>query len=180
MGLTGGLDELSFTDLVQMTSVGHKTGRLVLYREDGSEAGELWFRRGRLAAARCGALPPEKAFYALLALERGSFSFEKDLPLDEAEGVDLAVETLLMEGIRRLDELHRLRRRLPATATVRLVGGEPQDGMEARVLGRLGPGARRLDDLVGGVLLGGDADEHEVLEAIAALAMRKVVRIEAG
>jgi hypothetical protein len=178
MGLTGGLDELSFTDLVQMTSVGRKTGRLTLFTDGGEEAGELQFRRGRIVGARCGSLSPEKAFYALLARRDGTFSFEKDPGLDAVQGASLAVETLLMEGMRRMDETRRLRKRLPAPATVRLVAGEAQDPLEARVLGYLGPGARRLGDVVDGLLLGAHADEYDALEAIAALQSRGVVRVE--
>jgi hypothetical protein len=178
MGMTGGLDELSFTDLVQMTSVGRKTGRLTLYTRQGQEAGELQFRRGRIVGARCGSLSPEKAFYALLAQQGGSFSFDKDLTLEEAQGASLAVETLLMEGMRRLDETRRLRTRLPAPATVRLVTGTARDPLEVRVLGYLGPGARRLGDVVDGLLIGAHADEYDALEAIASLEGRGVIRVE--
>lgn len=178
MGLTGGLDELPFVDLAQMTSVGRKTGRLVLYREDGEETGELQFRRGRIVGARCGSLSPEKAFYALMAQRGGSFSFDTDPDLEEAQGASLPVETLLMEGMRRLDETKRLRKRLPAPSTVRLVCGQAQDPLEGRVLGYLGPGARRLGDVVDGLLIGAYADEYDALEAIAALESRGVVRVE--
>ena len=178
MGLTGGLDELSFTDLVQMTSVGRKTGRLTLFTEQGETAGELQFRRGRIVGATCGTLSPEKSFYALLARTQGTFSFEKDPSLDQAQGASLAVETLLMEGFRRLDETKRLRKRLPAPATVRLVTGDPHDQLEARVLGYLGPGTRRVGDVVDGLLVGAHADEYDALETIAALEGRGVVRVE--
>lgn len=180
MGLTGGLDELTFTDLAQMTSVGRKTGRLTLYAEDGAEMGELQFRKGRIVGARRGSLSPEKAFYAMLALQEGSFSFETDEALDDVQGASLAVETLLMEGMRRLDETRRLRKRLPAPATVRLVTGAARDPLEARVLGQLGPGARRLGDVVEGLLVAGHADEYDALEAIASLEGRGVIRVEAA
>ena len=178
MGLTGGLDELSFTDLVQMTSVGRKTGRLTLFTVRGEAAGELQFRRGRIVGATCGSLSPEKAFYALLARTQGSFSFEKDPSLDQAQGASLAVETLLMEGFRRLDETKLLRKRLPSPATVRLVTGDPHDPLEARVLGYLGPGTRSVGDVVDGLLVGAHADEYDALETIAALEGRGVVRVE--
>jgi hypothetical protein len=180
MGMTGGLDEIALTHLVQMTSVGRKTGRLVLCTEDGTEVGELWFRRGRLALARCGALPRARALYALLSLQRGTFSFEKtdEVAVGGAEQDDLAVDSLLMEGIRRLDELHRLRMRFPATAVLRPLGGEPLDAQEARVLSLLRPGARSVGDVVAGVVLEGDADELDALEAVARLRGRGIVRVE--
>ena len=72
-----------------------------------------------------------------------------------------------MEGMRRLDETYRLRRRLPAPAVVRYVGGEAEDALEVRVLGYLGPGARTVGDVVEGLLVGGDADEYDALQRAA-------------
>jgi hypothetical protein len=140
-------------------------------------AGELAFRGGLLVGATCGELSAEKAFYALLALSGGAFDFDPDAELDE--GIcNLRTESLLMEGMRRLDEIRRLRRLLPAPARVRLIAGEGQDAVEARVLGYLGPGARHLGDIIEGVLVGGEADEYDALMALQRLTARGVTRIE--
>src|SRR5450830_1803658 len=170
MGLKGSLAELPLADLIEMTSLGGKTGRLTLFDEEGAAAGELAFRDGRLLGA-------EKAFYALLALKEGAFDFDPAVELDD-ESCNLPTEALLMEGMRRLDELGRLRCELPAPARVRLLGGEAQDELEARVLGYLGPGARLLGDIVEGLLVGGDADEYDALKTLQRLAARGVVRVE--
>jgi hypothetical protein len=177
MGLKGSLAELPLTDLIEMTSVGGKTGLLVLFDEEGLVAGQLTFRGGRLVGALCGDLGAEKAFYALLALKAGSFDFDPAAPLDD-EDCNLPTESLLMEGMRRLDEIHELRRALPAPARVRFLSGESRDPMEARVLGYLGPGARVLGDIVEGVLVGGGADEYDVLLALRRLTSRGVVHAE--
>ena len=87
-----------------MTSVGGKTGRLVLYDEEGAVAGELAFRDGRLVGARCGELTAEKAFYALLGLRTGSFDFDPDGRARRGRRATCSTESLLMEGMRRLDE----------------------------------------------------------------------------
>jgi hypothetical protein len=177
MGLSGSLAELSLADLIEMTSLGSKTGRLVLFDEDGGEVGELAIREGLLVGATCGKLSAEKAFYALLALTGGTFDFDPEAELDE--GIcNLHTESLLMEGMRRLDEMQRLRRVLPAPTRVWFVGGEAQDPVEARVLGYLGPGARHVGDIVEGVLVGGDADEYDALKALQRLMARGVTRIE--
>ena len=118
MGLKGDLGELPLPDLVEMTSVGGKSGRLVLFDEEDAVAGVLMFRSGRLVGAQSGELTAEKAFYALLGLKTGSFDFDPTAELDEDE-VNLPTESLLIEGMRRLDETYRLRRRLPAPAVVR-------------------------------------------------------------
>jgi len=177
MGLRGSFAELPLADLIEMTALGGKTGRLVLSDETGAVAGELVFSAGLLVGATCGKLRAEKAFYALLALTGGTFDFDPEAELDE--GIcNLRTESLLIEGMRRLDEIQRLRRLLPAPARVRLLGGEAQDAVEARVLGYLGPGARHLGDIVEGVLAGGEADEYDALEALQHLTVRGVTRIE--
>jgi hypothetical protein len=131
MGLKGSLAELPLADLIEMTSLGGKSGRLTLYDEEGAVRGELAFRDGRLVGAVCGELGAEKAFYALLALKDGAFDFDPAGGLD-VESCDLPTASLLMEGMRRLDELHRLRCELPAPARVRLLGGETEDELQAR------------------------------------------------
>ncbi len=179
MGLKGDLAELPLPDLVEMTSVGGKTGRLVLFDEEAAVAGVLMFRGGRLVGARSGELTAEKAFYALLGLRTGSFDFDPSAELEDDE-VDLPTEALLIEGMRRLDETYRMRRRLPAPAVVRYVGGGTEDPLEVRVLGYLGPGARTVGDVVEGVLVGGDADEYDALHALQRLDSLGVVRVERG
>ena len=100
MGLRGSLAELPLADFVEMTALGGKTGRLLLFDEEGVVAGELTFRKGRLAGAVCGALGAEKAFYALLALKEGTFDFDPTARLDD-ENCNLPTESLLLEGRRR-------------------------------------------------------------------------------
>ena len=177
MGLTGSLAELPLADLIEMTSLGGKTGRLALFDEEGAVAGKLAFRDGRLVGAVCGELGAEKAFFALLALREGTFDFDPGAELDDA-GCDLSTESLLMEGMRRLDELRKLRDELPATSLVRLLGGDAEDELEARVLGYRGRRARVLGRIVKGLLVGGDADEYDVLTALQRLAARGLVRVE--
>jgi hypothetical protein len=179
MGLRGDLGEMPLSDLVEMTSVGGKTGRLVLYDEEDAVAGVLMFRGGRLVGAQSGELKAEKAFYALLAVRTGSFDFDPTAEVEEGD-VNLSTESLLIEGMRRLDETYRLRRRLPAPAIVRYVGGAADDPLEVRLLGYLGPGARTVGDVVEGLLVGGDADEYDALHALRRLVASGTVSVEVG
>jgi len=177
MGLKGDLGELSLPDLVEMTSVGSKTGRLILHDEEGAVAGVLSFRDGRLVGARAGELTAERALYALLGLSTGEFDLDPAAQPDEDE-VSLPTQSLLMEGMRRLDETRRLRRELPAPAVVRYAGGSSDYALEVRVLGYLGPGARPVGDVVEGLLVGGDADEYDALRALSALVANGTIRID--
>ncbi len=178
MGLKGDLGEMSLPDLVEMTAVGGKTGRLVLHDEEGVEAGSLLFRDGRLVGARAGEMVSERAFYALLGLSGGSFDFDPETELPVEDEVSLPTEGLLIEGMRRLDETRRMRRRLPAPAVLRYVGGKAEDPLEVRVLGYLGPGARTIGDVVAGVLMDGDADEYEALRALSRLVSGGTAQVE--
>jgi len=177
MSLEGDLTELPLASLIEMTALGSKTGLVMLHDHEGAELGRLVFHGGRLVGASCGSLGPEKSFYALLAVKEGRFRFEPTREVGD-EQCNLPTASLLMEGMRRIDELAELRRTLPAPARARLLEGQARDALEARVLGYLGPGARTVGDIVDGVLVGADADEYDALKAITRLEARGVVAVE--
>jgi len=179
MGLKGDLGELPLSDLIEMTSLGGKSGRLLLYGADGELAGDLAFRDGRLVGASHGKLTAEKAFYSLLDLQDGSFDFDSDTPVDD-ESCNLQTASLLMEGMRRIDEIQELRRQYPAPAIVGMQsrGAMSDDATEARVLGYIGPGARSVGDIVEGILVGGEFDEYDTLKALGRLHERGIVLVD--
>lgn len=176
MSLKGTLAELALSDLIEVTSLGGKSGRLDIVHPDGSPAGTLAFRDGRLISAVSGALQGERAFYALLAVREGGFAFDSEAD-PGPEALDLPTGSLLMEGMRRLDEIYRLRDSIPGTARVIFLGGDAQDPVEKAILGYLGPGERDVGDIVAGALLDGLADEYESLRALSRLLERGVVRL---
>jgi len=178
MSFTGTLAELALCDLVEITSLGGKTGVLDVVGIDGTAAGSLSFRDGALVRASCGALTGERAFYALIGLREGSFVFDPELDPGAASGDDLPTGSLLMEAMRRVDEIGRLRDAVPSYGRVTLLGGAADDPVEATVLGYLGPGQRSVGDIVAGKLVDGTADEYEVLLAIGRLCERGVVRLD--
>jgi hypothetical protein len=176
MSLTGTLSELALCDLVEITTLGAKTGVLDVTHPDGSPAGRLAFRGGALVSASSGALSGERAFYALLSLEEGSFVFDPDLEPGETSA-DLPTGSLLMEAMRRVDEIRHLRDALPSYARVTFFGGAPGDAIETMVLSHLGPAQHAVGDIVDGALVDGTADEYDVLQALARLRDRGVVRL---
>jgi hypothetical protein len=175
VSLKGTLSELALSDLVEVISLGGKTGRLEISDPQGQPAGALFFKAGRLINASVGALRGERAFYAALALRDGTFFFDTEADPGE-EIFDLPTGSLLMEGMRRVDEAFRLRETLPATNRAVFVGGQSDDPVEKSILGYLGPGARDVGDIVAGMLLEGVADEYDSLRALSRLVDRGVVR----
>jgi len=107
-GLSGHLGMMAMGDLVQTLHAGQKTGFLRIAQP--GEPGEMYFEDGELRHVRVGARTGEIAFFELLERTEGSFSFQagtRDLPKEELRGT----MALLLDGLRRLDEI---RRRAPA------------------------------------------------------------------
>jgi hypothetical protein len=112
--MQGKIEEVPLPDLVQMVTSARKSGVLVLRRDE--EEARIDLREGRLAGCRLSSAPAvtdRKAFWRLLAWERGSFELVPPPdPLPPA-AVDEDVAPALMEGIRQLDEWREQSSRLP-------------------------------------------------------------------
>ena len=137
MSFTGTLAELALCDLVEITTLGAKSGVLEVAHPNGAPAGRLSFRDGALVGAECGPLVGERAFYALLGLKEGGFVFDPELDPGKA-AADLPTGSLLMEAMRRVDESGHLRAALPACARVAFRGGRAQRRRRSH-----GPGSTR-------------------------------------
>lgn len=96
-------EAFSFLDLAQMLANGHKSVRVDLRRGSGEEA-VLFFEKGRPVHATCGALAgPQAVYYVISWEDDGDFTVndESNFP---APNLAESVESLLMEGVRLLDE----------------------------------------------------------------------------
>jgi len=61
----------------------------------------------------------EELIFSLMSWEKGSFKFyENQFPTEEEITVNLSTENVVLEGVRRLDEMNRLRDCLPEFTTV--------------------------------------------------------------
>lgn len=103
-GVSGSLTEMSLPDVIQILSNGRKSGRLAL--RSGGKTGEISFGDGAIWDARFGTLEGEDAFYTLVALQTGDFRLDPEhVPKDRK--IQQSTESLLLEGMRRLDEAGR-------------------------------------------------------------------------
>lgn len=103
-GVQGSLREMSLPDVIQILSNGRKSGRLSI--ESQGQRGELQFGDGAIHHASFGDREAHEAVYALLQLQDGEFTLDPG----SAPGrrtIDESTETLLLEGMRRLDEAGR-------------------------------------------------------------------------
>jgi CheY-like chemotaxis protein len=112
----GDLAQISLIDVLQLLHQNGRTGRLVVTRADGAnpgDHGEIWLRDGNVVQARVAPrAQDEKALYRMLGWRDGSFAF---VPSDEMRTarIQAPTRTLLLEGMRQLDEWNRLARGLP-------------------------------------------------------------------
>ncbi len=100
-GVSGSLREMGLADLVQVLWHARKTGTLKIRRE--GDLGEVHFEDGSVVNAHWAKQQGTDALYAMLKLKDGDFGFDPTFVPDTRIIRD-SVETLLLEGMRRLDE----------------------------------------------------------------------------
>lgn len=125
--LTGDLETFGLPDLLQSLSASDATGVLTLKDRRGEPAGRLLLDAGKLRGCQTGRLRGEAAFFQLF--ERpvtGTFAYTRQAlppagPDDEAR----AFLPLVLEGMRRYDELVRSRGLVPDDAVLAPAGPKP-------------------------------------------------------
>jgi len=101
--VSGTLDQISPSELLQFFHMHQKTGKLLLQVPGG--AGRVAFREGAIIGARFENKENKEAIFSLLGEQKGRFSFVPGIPpsLTTVEEIgDFMM--MLMEGIKRLDE----------------------------------------------------------------------------
>lgn len=151
--MQGDLAETPLADLLGFLQQIRRTGQLMVERARPRQAAAVFVREGRPYHAQCPPEVGERAIYVLLTWPDGRFAF-----LPEAHAEETTVEddlpAILLEGMRRRDELEHQLAGLPArdavlhrvldaelTATVRL-------GLREWRLAQLVDGVRTIEDLL--------------------------------
>ena len=125
--LLGTLTEISLMDLLQILRMNRRSGLLELEME--GRRGTLFISEGEILDAEVGRFRGEKAFYRTLGWEGGKFEFRPQSvsmrPLIKRPG-----ENLILEGLRQLDEVNKLRSAIAPPGThlqlVRRFEGPPE------------------------------------------------------
>jgi putative nucleotidyltransferase with HDIG domain len=103
-GVSGSLTEMALPDVVQILFHGRKSGKLAI-SADGKR-GDILFSEGQIFDASFGEFRKEEAFYEMLNLTGGDFELDPNFRTSERK-IELGPESLLLEGMRRLDEAGR-------------------------------------------------------------------------
>ncbi len=152
MALTGSLAEIEAADLMQLIAMGRKSG--VLSVDDGSRRNVFYFRDGQVVhAVSSDDQPPVEVVYQFVGQSTGRFRFEGRVPECE-DTIKQSTESLVLEGMRRLDHERRIEQHLPDEHCRVVVGGDRRAGGEmtlnsdqARVL-LLVDGERTIGEIV--------------------------------
>jgi hypothetical protein len=173
MALTGSLREVEPADVFQLISMSRKTG--VLTVATAQARSQVYFQGGRPVHATGEAGNGAEAVYNLLTRSEGDFSFEP-AAIDCPVTITSDMETLMLEGMRRVDHISLLKDDLPAGDVVlRMESNAPANGEEscesadltesARALLALVDGERTLAELVRASGLSA-IDAHEALHQL--------------
>ena len=140
MPIEGPLRELGIHDVFQLLDLSRKTGMLRVTSELRDDEGVVYFDRGRVVQAGIRSKPSaidivglsereierklrhqiESTVFELMSWREGFFSFEERALTDIPTGsrIEVATESLLMEGARRIDEWSRIADKVPNLAVV--------------------------------------------------------------
>ena len=114
MGVEGNIKDFPLVDVLNLLSFGAKTGILKINGKKDREDlnGEIYFLNGKIVDANSGVKKGEEAFYDIFLIDEGNFSFSvKDFKREKT--IEKNLDSLLLEGIRRADELKGLQSKLP-------------------------------------------------------------------
>ncbi len=104
-GIIGNLAEIPAEALFQTLNMNNKTG-ILLINELPQGTASFSFRQGSLIKAQYDTLEGEAAFYEILKEQDGRFRFNPGIPSEDFDIPEIGYfMKLLMEGIRRLDEI---------------------------------------------------------------------------
>jgi uncharacterized protein DUF4388 len=130
-GLAGDLEVFGLPELLQTLSQAESSGKLLLRDRAGRPTAELTLRKGQVREARVRKLTMPDAFYQLLETPQpGTFEFNRLAAEAVPDGDAYNVMGLLMEGMRRYDELQRARVLAPDHAFLRSTGNRPSPPRE--------------------------------------------------
>ena len=111
----GSIRDMTVVDLIQTFEVSRKSGTVTL--KSASTTATLVFRDGKLIDAQAGVLAGEEAVYRMLIWRDAEFAVDFG-PVDRTPTIEASTQSILLEGMRRIDEWGRIAEQLPALDVV--------------------------------------------------------------
>jgi hypothetical protein len=112
--MSGSIDEIPLPDLLQLLGTSKKSGVLVVQYNEG--VGKIFLRDGIIYYATINdldELTPMKAVFRMLSWTQGTFDLEPADSRDFEDSIQMSVQSVIMEGLRQMDEFNQIRGELP-------------------------------------------------------------------
>jgi len=108
--MEGRLSHISIADILQFMQLNSKEGELLV--TSGAIVGKIYVKDGQVYNSVAGGVEKEKALFRLLTLDEGKFEF---IPrqISISRKIKGSTGSILMEGMRQLDEYRKNRDKLP-------------------------------------------------------------------
>ncbi len=112
-GFEGTISNFQLSDLIQMNCLGRLTNAINVETID--KKGVIFFEDGNIIHATVDEKDGEEAFYEIISWQGGSFSIDKNSKADQ-ESILKGWQSLMLEGLRRIDEREEQEDELDAEA----------------------------------------------------------------
>lgn len=123
--LVGNLAQVSLVDVLKLLASGRQTG--VLRLTDAASMGEIFVEDGNVVHAVTEGQMGEGAVYALMAWQRGNFSFAAEVPAPESS-ITMPTDRVLEEGSLHASEWREIKSVIPSADAVFRLSASGSDG----------------------------------------------------
>ena len=100
-GVSGTLEDMGITDIIQVLNMGMKTAKVILLQ--GGQRGEIYLKSGKIVCVEYGDLYGSDAFFELIGWNSGEFRIFHGQTTDTVN-VTMETMTLLLEATKAMDE----------------------------------------------------------------------------
>jgi len=101
IGLTGSIEDINFTDMIQIFAAGNKNVEISLNTSSGN--GRVYIKEGVVIHAETDTLKGQQAFYEIMRWKKGTFTTRQTTEFPP-KTINADTISLLMEGARLADE----------------------------------------------------------------------------
>ena len=123
----GDISVLPVPELLQFINISGRDGVLVITDAAGKARAVIHYQQSAILHANCDGIVGREAVFAAIAFSSGHFEFFAGTSTHLERTVDDNVQNLILEGLRRMDELSHVTNLLPGDDHPLFVAPEPPD-----------------------------------------------------